>query len=332
MAQINSSYQEVRIPLTKMSFTPDVPATALGPNEYNAGENVEADVRGIRSMAGDQAILDEIPGPNGPTFVTGGFRQGGEFWFVVATDASPGYPGKYYASNGDTTWYDITPTDVAFDSTGYAQNTNITEAWNGTVLFLNDEHNPPFFWPDTPGAVMVSYSNQVPLDISNITAASLTEKLVTFADTQATPPFAVGSYVLITEVVPRYYNATWLVTACTVDDVTIVSNVVDAYSTGGVVAPAYTWNYNPDWVSYYAKFMRLYNTPNVGSILVAGNLVAIPVIDPTTTELYPVTVQWSQAFGLNSGPTTWAPTATNVANQLDVPVRGPVVDGFSNEW
>ena len=179
MAQINSSYQEVRIPLTKMSFTPDVPATALGPNEYNSGENVEADVRGIRSMAGDQAILDEIPGPNGPTFVTGGFRQGGEFWFVVATDASPGFPGKYYASNGDTTWYDITPTDVAFDSTGYAQNTNITEAWNGTVLFLNDEHNPPFFWPDTPGAVMVSYSNQVPLDISNITAASLTEKLVT---------------------------------------------------------------------------------------------------------------------------------------------------------
>jgi len=327
MAQINSSYQEVRIPLAKMSFTPDVPATALGPNEYNSGENVEADVRGIRSMAGDQAILDEIPGPNGVTFVTGGFRLGGEFWFVVATDASPGFPGKYYASNGDATWYDITPTDVAFDSTGYAQNTNITEAWNGTVLFLNDEHNPPFFWPDEPGAVMVSYSNQVPLDIDDITAASLTEKLVTFADTQATPPFAVGSYVLITEVVPRYYNATWLVTACTVDDVTIVSNVVDAYSTGGVIAPAYTWNYNPDWSSVYAKFMRLYNTPNVGSILVAGNLVATNV-DTAATELYPVTVQWSQAFGLNQAPLTWTPTVTNVANQLEVPLRGPALDAF----
>ena len=310
-----------------MSFTPDVPATALGPNEYNSGENVETDVRGIRSIAGDQAILDPIPGPNGPTFVTGGFRQGGEYWFVVATQASPGNPGKYYASNGITTWYDITPIDAGFDSSGYAQNTNITESWNGTVLFLNDEHNPPFFWPDEVGAIMISYSNQIPLSIDDI-APSGAEKVVTFTDTQLIPPFAVGSYVSITEVIPRYYNGLWLVTACTVDDVTIVCDVVDAYDTGGQVASKYTWNYNPNWVGYYAKFMRLYNTPNVGSILVAGNLTAIPVTNPATTELYPVTVQWSQAFGLNQAPLTWTPTVTNVANQLEVPLRGPALDGF----
>jgi hypothetical protein len=328
VAQINSSYQEARIPFAKMTFTPDVPATALAPNEYNAGENVETDVRGIRSMAGDQPILDAIPGPGSPTFVTGGFRQGGQFWFVVATTATAGNPGKLYASDGDTTWYDITPTDPAFNSTAYAQNTNITEAWNGTVLFLNDEHNPPFFWPDQPGAVMVSYSNQVPLDIDDITPVTVTTKLVTFTDPQATAPFAVGSYVAISEVDPRYYNATWLVTACTTTDVTILNNLTDAYSTGGVVAPAYTWNYNNEWVSVYAKFMRLYNTPNVGSILVAGNLTATPVLDPATTELYPVTVQWSQAFGLNQAPTTWTPTVTNVANQLEVPLRGPALDAF----
>ena len=330
MASIKNPLDEVRIPFTQMSYTPDVPSTALGPNEYNSGQNVETDVRGIRSMAGDQQILDSLPAGSGaPTFVTGGFRQDGEFWFVVATTAQVGQPGQYFAWNPATqAWVDITPTDATFDSTGYGQATNITEAWNGTVLFLNDEHNPPFFWPDQAGAVMVSYSNQVPLDINNISPASATEKLVTF-DTQAAPPFAVGSYVQIADVDPRYYNGSWLVTACTTTSVTIVCGVSDAYLAGGTVAPAYTWNYNPNWSNYYAKFMRLYNTPNVGSILVAGNLTAttIPALG-STTELYPVTVQWSQAFGLNQAPTTWTPTVTNVANQLEVPLRGPALDAF----
>lgn len=330
MAQIKNPFDEVRIPFAKMSFTPDVPSTALGPNEYNSGRNVETDVRGIRSIAGDEAILDNLPAGSGaPTFITGGFRQGGEFWFVVATQADGATPGQYFAWNPSTqAWEDITPTDSGFDSSGYNQATNITEAWNGTVLFLNDEHNPPMFWPDQSGSVLVSYSNQVPLEIDDIQPASLTEKTVTFVDAQASAPFAVGSYVTLTEVVPRYYNGTWLVTACSTTDVTIECNVVDAYSTGGQVAPAYSWNYNPDWSNVYAKFMRLYNTPNVGSILVAGNLTATPVSDPTSTELYPVTVQWSQAFGLNQAPTTWTPTVTNVANQLEVPLRGEALDAF----
>lgn len=333
MAQIKNPLDEIRIPFNKMTFTPDVPSTALGPNEYNDGQNVETDVRGIRSMAGDEEILAPLPNGSGaPTFITGGFRQGGEFWYVVATQADPidpaTYPGQYLAWNPTSqAWEDITPTDAAFNSQGYNQATNITEAWNGTVLFLNDEQNPPFFWPDQPNAVLVSYSNQVPLDVDDIQPASLTEKLVTFADTQATAPFAVGSYITLTEVVPRYYNGTWLVSACTTTDVTIVSNVVDAYSAGGKVAPAYSWNYNPDWSNVFAKFMRLYNTPNVGSILVAGNLTATNALT-SATELYPVTVQWSQSFGLNQAPTTWTPTVTNIANQLEVPLRGAALDAF----
>jgi hypothetical protein len=42
----------------------------------------------------------------------------------------------------------------------------------------------------------------------------------------------------------------------------------------------------------------------------------------------PTTVRWSQAFGLNQVPLSWVPTITNIANELEVPVRGPVVDGF----
>ena len=35
----------VRTPFTNMSFTPDVPSSALSATEYNAGYNVETDVR-----------------------------------------------------------------------------------------------------------------------------------------------------------------------------------------------------------------------------------------------------------------------------------------------
>ena len=77
MAQIKNPLDEVRIPFQKMTFTPDVPSTALQPNEYNDGQNVETDVRGIRSMSGDQAILDSLPpGSGAPTFITGGFWLG----------------------------------------------------------------------------------------------------------------------------------------------------------------------------------------------------------------------------------------------------------------
>ena len=54
-----------RTPFVNMSFTPDVAGTQLGPTEYNAGRNVETDVRGIRSVLGDQEILTNAPGtPN----------------------------------------------------------------------------------------------------------------------------------------------------------------------------------------------------------------------------------------------------------------------------
>jgi len=308
--------QTVKIPIGKMSFTPDVPAAALGPNEYNAGRNVETDVRGIRSVAGDEEILSYVPG--NPTYVTGGYRLGGEWWFVVATTQ-----GKYWASNGGA-WQDITP-DVG-DFTGYNQATNITESWSGTVLFLNDEHNPPMFWPDQPGAVLVMYSNQIPLSINDIVTTDLTHRTVLFDDVGYTP-FQTGGYINISDVNPRYYNGVFVVTTATSSSTTYLNNTIGPYDSGGKVAPEYTWNYNPNWSNVYAKFMRIYNTPNVGSILVAGNLTATPVTT-STQETYPVTVQWSQAFGLNQAPTTWTPTVVNVANQLEVPLRGQALDAF----
>jgi len=57
-----TDYTRLRTPFVNMSFTPDVPSNALGPNEYSSGLNVEADVRGIKKVAGEQNILASVPG------------------------------------------------------------------------------------------------------------------------------------------------------------------------------------------------------------------------------------------------------------------------------
>ena len=571
MAQIKKSFDEVRIPFTKMSFTPDVPSTQLGPNEYNDGLNVETDVRGVRSMAGDEEIL-RLPVPGTPTYISGGFRQDDRFWTIVATDE-----GYWWASTGGV-WFDITPPTGPFAT--YTQATNITEGWNGTVPFFNDEANPPMFWPEdtgprfattsasssagtstigfltqtdtlsgvnitgiagqfsytsaenirvgmkmtisgtitstpftvsgvtitgtagefactassqplavgqridisgtfggtgsitgyvdpstyyiiatngatsfqlssTPGGSpvvttagtptgltytiqapsitgysnpttyyviaadgkstfqlstsyggsaittvpgtlagltflyspfaigetinvngvspvgfngvhtvtavtqssvsfagttagpqtrvgtvgvpfpqMIMYSNSVPQGISTITYVNDTTQRITFDTALTAAPYSAGEFITISDV-NQFFNGTYEVvssTTTTIDYLAQPGAVYPGYSVGSV-APEYSWNYNPNWSKVFAKFMRLYNTPNVGCILVAGDLTAT---NATTgqTEYYPVTVQWSQSFGLNQAPQTWTPTVINIANQLEVPLRGEALDAF----
>ena len=82
-------YQRLRTPFVNMSFTPDVPSNALGTNEYNSGLNVEADVRGIKKISGEQEILSAIPG--NPVFMDGGFRNEATWVYIVATRE-----GKWY--------------------------------------------------------------------------------------------------------------------------------------------------------------------------------------------------------------------------------------------
>jgi hypothetical protein len=314
-----------------MAYTPDVPTTSLQPNEFNEGLNVETDVRGIRSVAGDLEILTACPGT--PTFISSGFRQSGEYWFIVATTE-----GNWYATNGTTQdWYDITPTEGVGT---YAQNTNITESWNGTIPFFNDAQNPPMFFPDEPyPAKLVMYKGLIqPANIYSLTVGVSTVVLE-FGEydaatntinpyTYATAPYVAGDKILITGV-NNYYNGIYTVASCTdsqVEYIAVPGAAPPILTSTATVSSAYTWNYNPNWQNYYANFMRLYSTPNVGSILVAGNLTVTTIND--TTEIYPVTVQWSQAFGLNQAPLTWQPTITNVANQLEVPLRGPALDAF----
>jgi hypothetical protein len=341
MAQLKKPLQEVRIPFAKMSYTPDVPSTSLSANEYNSGQNVETDVRGIRSMAGDQQILDSLPAGSGPpTFVTSNFRDDGKFWFVVATAATTGQPGQYFASCDTTTWTDITPTAPTFNSTAYAQNTNITEGWNGNVLFLNDTLNPPLIWlppldpaVPTPPPKLTMYSNQVPLEISTIAPQSVSEKVITFTEAQLADPFVVGEYVTVSGVFPDVYNATWLVMACTTTTVTIFCDVTNAYSNGGQVAPEYSWNFEPTYKSVTAGFLRLYNTPSIGTLLLCGDITKVDQNDVPTR--FSTLMRWSQGFIDQVGdpvpaPVTWDsydPAQIN-NSETPLPIRGPILDAF----
>lgn len=319
MAQLKSQYEEVRVPLNQMSYTPDVPSTALQPNEYNSGINVETDVRGIRSVPGDQYFLDNVPGT--ATYVTSNFRLQNDYWFIVAT-----VEGKWYASNGVVNWYDITPGGGTF--TGYTQSTNITEAWNGTVLIVNDGINPPMFLLDEPNAVLIPYSNLLPANINSITYVNPTTQRITLTTAYSSTPYVAGEKIVISNV-NTFFNGTFTVVSSTTSTIDYTASPGSSYpgtTTTQSVSPLYSWNYNPNWKSVSCGWLRLYNTPNVGSILVAGDLTAVQQ-DDTIVE-YPVTVQWSQAFGLNQIPLTWSPTVTNVANQLEVPLRGRSLDAF----
>ena len=84
--------------------------------------------------------------------------------------------------------------------------------------------------------------------------------------------------------------------------------------------------------NYFTGTLTNGNQPNITTtgtltnLVVAGNLTVTDLDDNVTS--YPTTIQWSQAFGLNQAPQTWEPTVTNVANQLEVPLRGPALDAF----
>jgi len=239
----------VKTPFSNMSFTPDVPSGALGPQEYNAGRNVVTDVRGIKKVPGEETILSGING--NVIYVTSNFRQN-VYNFVVATDN-----GSWYViDTGGVS--NVTPLTSNYSGNTYSISTAITDSWNGDVLFLNDNKNPPMYFLPTDQEIRLydtPYNDQTP--------------------------------------------------------------------------NTYVWNYylsSLGWQNLRAGFLRVYSAPNVGAVLICGNLTY--EIGGTVYNL-PTTVRWSQAFGLNSGPTTWAPTATNIANEVDVPVRGPLIDGFS---
>lgn len=239
-----SDYSRLRTPFTTMSFTPDVPSNALGPNEYNSGKNIEADVRCIKKIFGEIQIASTIT--DTPIFMEGGFRSETSWVYIVAT-RNASSQGKWFMITA-TGISNITPGVGANPNvflSGYTEDINITTSWVGNVFFINDTlTNPMYFLP--------------------------------------------------------------------------TSNEISVYSDAA-------WNYDVGVTSTRAGFVRNFCSPNVGNILISGNLTK--VIGGTSYN-YPTTVRWSQAFATQGYPTTWEPTLSNVANEQEVPVRGPLIDGF----
>ena len=312
-----------------MTFTPDVPSGSLAPNEYNSGQNVETNTRGIRAVFGDLEILDTIPGAAGPAgpviFVSAGYRAN-NVWYYIACVISSTNQGRWYAVSAAGV-SNITPgygADANAYLPGYYENMAITDTWNGTTLVINDSVNAPMFLSSTASEFQL-YSQNTSNLLTTATSGTGSVATLTFG-TQSSAPFAVGETIEVSGVIPTGYNGTYTVTACNTTTVSYASATTGSQTQAGTVTVPYQWNYTPGWTKVTAGFLRMYCTPNVGSILIAGNLTA--TLTNNTVSRFPTTVQWSQSFGLNDVPATWAPTATNVANQLEIPVRGPVIDGF----
>lgn len=401
MANIKSTYSEVRIPLVNMSFTPDIPPTSLQPNEYNVGTNVETDVRGIRSVLGDQQILSQLSGT--PVYVTGGYREDGNWYYIVAT-VSSSTQGRWYEVD-TTSVTNITPgysNNANVYLSGYSTSVNITEAWNGTSLVINDGVHVPMFLQGNQTEFR-QYQIQEDEQLYDVVPYSTTTMLVVMNELPTTP-YVAGDNITITDVAsPIIYNQTYTIiksgtgdglpsdydlevtiptgaivadftgdiagTTLTVSAVasgtinvgdyisgngvtygtyitadtgggggagtydvsasqTVSStNIISLQGTisGGIIRPEYQWNYTAGWTNLTAGFVRMFQSPNVGSILIAGDLTATT---NSGTQNFPNTVRWSQNFGLNEVPKTWQPSIVNVANELEVPLRGRVLDGF----
>ena len=340
MTQLKSQYEEVKVSLEKMSFTPDVPTAQLRPTEYDFGSNVETDIRGMRSVAGTQ-MISSIPSSLNikPLFVTSGFTIDNNYTFIVCGINYSTGNAHWYTTHDMINYTNIDPMlgNTTPTLTGYTIHTNITCVWNGTVLIINDTLNPPFFMTN-PTTNMTMYSNQVTLNYSQINILSSVLYCILPNVTPTNTQFYIGQQVTLTNT--PTFDGTYTIVSLNIGSIGLDitgkftgysgTYTVNSYST---ISPLYQWNYLNAWQGYTANFIRMYNTPNVGSILVAGNLTAQVYNSDgitTTTQTFPVTVQWSQAFGLNQVPLTWAPTITNVANQLEVPLRGPAQDGFSS--
>ena len=73
------------------------------------------------------------------------------------------------------------------------------------------------------------------IDITNITNPSGNEVVISFADL-LDPPFVPGQVITVTGVNPIGYNGNHIITGCTFNTVSFISEVADTYVTGGVVS------------------------------------------------------------------------------------------------
>ena len=145
----SDSYDIFDIPLTNMSFTPDVAASALSPTEYSSGLNVEVGVRGIKKVNGEQDILGAFTDPL--IYVDAGFRAEGQFVYIVAT-LNASNQAKWFLMDMAGNISNITPGVGGNPNvflTGYTTDTPITGSWIGNAFVVNDTIRAPMYLKST---------------------------------------------------------------------------------------------------------------------------------------------------------------------------------------
>ena len=139
-------------------------------------------------------------------------------------------------------------------------------------------------------------------------------------DTQITTSWVGQVFIINDQLRPPMYFGNYYASGAPQTEIAIYDSSPDNY----------VWNYesglSPAVTAVTAGFVRNYCSPNVGNILIAGNITK--TYSSGFTFNYPTTVRWSRAFALTTVPDTWNPTLNNVANEQELPVRGPIIDGF----
>ena len=194
----------------------------------------------------------------------------------------------------------------------------------GNVIFIDGGYRTQAEWVFIVATREGKWYKINSAGISNITPGVGANPSVALSgytdDTQITSSWVGQVFIINDQLRPPMYYGNYYASGSPQTEIAIYDNSPDNY----------VWNYesglSPAVTSVTAGFVRNYCSPNVGNILIAGNITK--TYSSGFTFNYPTTVRWSRAFALTTVPNTWNPTLNNVANEQELPVRGPIIDGF----
>ena len=154
---------------------------------------------------------------------------------------------------------------------------------------------------------------------------------LTFAS-QASAPFAVGSTIIVTGVLPSVYNGSWTVSTCTTNQVTFLSTASGAYTFAGTIIGNQINTY------YSSSSGRLVNTINAG-VIVDAAVAATAAINQTKVAFDNAYASVQEITGVSASgtgslmtftfPTTVTPAFT-VGQRIVITSMSAL--GYNNTW
>ena len=116
-------------------------------------------------------------------------------------------------------------------------------------------------------------SNPAVLNLTNLSSNGTTVT-VSYA-TQSTPPFAIGSQIVIQNVSPISYNGTYFVTASTTTSTTFSSSNTATYINGGIISAVPNWITTPEATTFDVNYHYDTTTQSIGVGYAVGDQIKI---------------------------------------------------------